>query len=288
MAETGNEAAWGDRRPAGWRAGLLKLCHRLPAGAGWRRLALWLRKPLKSCLRGPVDIEVWDLQLRLVPQGNLSEQRLLMMPQFLDPDEREALDEELKEGGVFLDIGANAGIYSLWVASRPGQNARVEAFEPDPDLCARLQENLARNNLTNVRLHRYALGEEEGTVHLQRGSRNLGENVISTGGTGREVPMKRLNDVLRDHGIGAVRALKIDVEGHEVPVLRPYFAEVPRDSWPRLIVCELGREPVGPEDVEIGRLLLDHGYEMQKRGRLNGLFYRQEGEARLAARDKPC
>jgi hypothetical protein len=77
------------------------------------RLALWLRKPLKSALPEYTDVLVWGLRLRLRSRGNLSEQRLILMPQFLDHRELSTLADFMSGGGVFLDIGANAGVYSL-------------------------------------------------------------------------------------------------------------------------------------------------------------------------------
>jgi FkbM family methyltransferase len=230
-----------------------------------------MRKLIKSSFGEWVDTEVWGLKLRLAPRGNLSEQRLLFTPETLDATERMVLAEELKDGGVFLDIGTNAGVYTLWMASRPGRRVRVESFEPDPELCRRLTENLARNGLANVHLHCFALGEEEGTAFLARGSGNLGENEVRRDAVegGVEVALRRLPGVLEERGIGKVDALKIDVEGHEAGVMKPFFEEVDKDRWPRLIVCEV-LEAV--EDLEIGRLLLEHGYELAGRGRLNGIF----------------
>jgi hypothetical protein len=51
--------------------------------------------------------------------------------------------------------------------------------------------------------------------------------------------------------------------------MKPPFADVERERWPRLIVCEV-LEAV--EELEIGRLLRDNGYELAGRGRLNGIF----------------
>ena len=42
------DRAWGAYRLAGWRKAWLAFCHRLPAWPGMRRVALWLRKPLKT------------------------------------------------------------------------------------------------------------------------------------------------------------------------------------------------------------------------------------------------
>ena len=51
-----------------------------------------------------VDVEVWGLKLRLHSRGNLSEQRLLLMPQHLDELERRTLARELKAGDVVIVV----------------------------------------------------------------------------------------------------------------------------------------------------------------------------------------
>jgi len=262
------EAPWGTYAPKGWRAAWIRLLHGLPASGVWRRLALWLRKPVKGGLGAWVDLEVWGLRLRLRGRGNLSEQRLILMPQFLDAAELEALAAELKQGGTFLDIGANAGVYSLRVASACGSAARVEAFEPDPELGAMLRWNLERNSLTHVTLHPIALGSSEGEVVLSAGDGNKGENKVSTSGSGLRVPMTTLPKWMAQQEISTIDALKIDVEGHEIAVLQPLFHEMPRSSWPRLVVCELAHD----QDRSLAELLTSHGYQLSGRGRLNGIY----------------
>ena len=233
--------AWGAYRLAGWRREWLSFCHGLPAWPGMRRVALWLRNPLKMALSGWADVTVWGLRLRLFPKGNLSEQRVLLMPQFFDRAERLALAAELAGGGVFLDIGANIGSYSLWAASL-GAGVRVEAFEPDAELCERLRFNLETNQLgKQVRVNNMALGSQAETMFLSRGERNRGQNqVVETATAGAaEVRVETLPGFLRGAGIEQITVLKIDVEGHEVPVLKPMLEEVPRSVWPSLIICEI-------------------------------------------------
>lgn len=260
---------WGAFLLRGFFATWVDLLHRLPPGKRWRRIALWLRSPLKRWLPPVVDARVWNLKLRLHARGNLSEQRLLLMPQYLDVLERDFLARELAPGGCFLDIGANIGAYSLWVASQCPQ-ARIEAFEPDAELCARLQFNLATNRLDHVHLHRVALGDHEGEVRLQSGAGNKGENRVTEGGDGVAVPMTTLPAFLERAGIPRIDALKIDVEGHEIPVLRPLFERTPPALHPRLLICELAPQP----QADLMQLLTTHGYELVARGRMNGIFRR--------------
>lgn len=256
----------------------LKLLHAMPVCVGCRRLALWLRKPLKAMLKGWVDVEVWGLRLRLRARGNLSEQRLIYMPQFLDRAEREALAEQLNGGGVFLDIGANAGIYSLWVASLGRDNVRVEAFEPDPELCAGLAFNIETNGLDQVRVNESALGREVGVMHLVAGENNKGENRVEAEGesqaTGNEVKMTTLKRFLEECEIDRVAAMKIDIEGHELDVLEPFFAEASEDVWPQLLICEV----VHDADSRLVSLFEQSGYRLVGKGRLNSIFQRTKGE----------
>jgi FkbM family methyltransferase len=218
-----------------------------------------------------VDLEVWGLKLRLRSRGNLSEQRLIMMPQFLDKKERETLADFLSNGGVFFDIGANAGVYSLWIASLRNSAIHCEAFEPDPELCGLLTSNLASNGIANIHLNNCALGRSDGTVVLVTGSGNKGENRVestTSGETGLAVTMTTLPSFLAAKNISRIDALKIDVEGHEVDVLEPLFADSPRTVWPRLLICEVTHDG----DHRLGDLLTKNGYTLSASGRLNGIY----------------
>ncbi len=268
------DRAWGAYRLTGWRKAWLAFCHRLPAWPGMRRVALWLRKPLKMALSDWADVTVWGLRLRLFPKGNLSEQRVLLMPQYFDRAERLALAGELAGGGVFLDIGANIGSYSFWVASLEA-DVRVEAFEPDAELCDRLRFDLETNRLHHrVQVNNLALGSQRGTMYLKRGETNRGETqVVETAVEGAvEIRMETLPGFLRVAGIDKITALKIDVEGHEVAVLKPLFGEIPRSAWPALIVCEIEKKYRSAAELEVWQMLVDAGYALEKRARINGIF----------------
>jgi FkbM family methyltransferase len=229
-----------------------------------------LRKPLKNLLGEWVDVVVWGLKLRLRAKGNLSEQRMIFMPQFLDRAERLEIASELRNGGVFLDIGANAGAYSLWGASSGGPGTRIEAFEPDPDLCGSLLFNKNENSLSSLTIHSLALGRMEGEMSLVRGSTNRGENHVCAAGAADSVPvrMTTLPLFLRANGIEKIDAIKIDIEGYECDVLEPLFLGTPRSMWPGLLICEV----VHDESNDLARLIEKNGYKLAASGRLNGIY----------------
>ncbi|MFN6334899.1 MAG: FkbM family methyltransferase [Sphingobacteriales bacterium] len=268
------ESLWGTFTPGFLVKSWLKLLHRMPVSSGFRRLSLWMRKPLKVFIDGWVDIEVWGLRLRLRSRGNLSEQRLIYMPQFLDRMEREILAQELQDGGLFLDIGANAGLYSLWVASLRLKKVQVEAFEPDPELCQGLKFNLLTNDLNDVRVNQLALGRQRGQMRMISGSGNKGENRVEADDLAKEegfdVEMTTLKDFLKKHDITQITAIKIDIEGYEVDVLEPFFSDCPQDMWPRLLICEV----VHDTDCKLLQLLERSGYTLAAKERLNSVFKR--------------
>ena len=81
--------------------------------------------------------------MRFCPHLNFRDGAALFSEATFDRRDRAFVVEHLAPGGVFLDVGANMGIYALTLASRR-PDARVYAFEPIADVAARLQFNVPR------------------------------------------------------------------------------------------------------------------------------------------------
>lgn len=134
-------------------------------------------------------------------------------------------DEELPlppSGAVVLDAGANIGLFTLFLIWKYGRArfARIHLFEPNPDTFERLRRNLSANGLDETcQAHCLALSDTAGTVYMEapHGYSVLG--MISDRGT-VPVECKPLDVWRREHGSPAVDLLKVDVEGHEVSLLR--------------------------------------------------------------------
>jgi FkbM family methyltransferase len=121
-----------------------------------------------------------------------------------------------------IDVGANIGVYALPWAAENGDVA-VHCFEPNAAVRARLARNVALNRLTaRVRLHAQALSDHAGTakLHGRDDMSSLNEGVHGGAGEApREVPVARLDDAIGVEG-PPVSLIKIDVQGHELEVLR--------------------------------------------------------------------
>lgn len=120
--------------------------------------------------------------------------------------------EFLGPGKLFVDVGANAGLYSVWAADL---GAEVIAVEPNPDARAALERNARLNGYTFTIVDA-ALFASAGTVRM---TERLGpKNHLLPGESDRgvEVTTTTLDDVLGDR---VADGIKIDVEGAERFVL---------------------------------------------------------------------
>lgn len=267
-----DRAAWGEYQLGGVPAMLLKLCHALPAALpGGRRLAMWLRHPLKHRLDQPVDAQVWGLKMRLMPRGNLSESRLLFTPQFLDKVEFSFLKDHLTPSGTFLDIGANAGVYSFWAARCMGTTGRVLAIEPDPEMRRRLAFNQATNGIESMTVAPVALSDRSGAGQLIAGEGNRGQNTLldpdeSLHDQAIAVSTMTLPALCQANGIEQIDALKIDIEGHETRVMRHFFEHAPRTLWPKAMIFESCTDQ---QATSMRDLALEQGYRIQIESKMN-------------------
>ena len=86
---------------------------------------------------------------------------------------REALEPELdflhhflRKGDVFVDVGANSGVFSMKAAKCVQDEGYVLALEPLPDMLYTLYRNVALNGFSNVRLRNFCLSDHTGTAEL--------------------------------------------------------------------------------------------------------------------------
>lgn len=127
---------------------------------------------------------------------------------------------------TILDVGANAGIYSL-AALAAQRDAIVHAFEPTPEIANRLRATAKLNGLEHLYVHETAASTRVGTATLRRFrgefGTNEGMNFISEdrANAGDErVQTVCLDQFCQDYSIDKVDLLKLDIQGHEYAALR--------------------------------------------------------------------
>lgn len=125
--------------------------------------------------------------------------------------------------GVFVDVGAHIGKYTVMVGNQIKGKGRVIAIEPDPKNFAVLQKNIQLNSMENVFSFNVAAASKEGERDFFVDSFNTGHSTFYGEGQRRfrkiEVACQRLDTILAAYGVSRIDLLKIDVEGAEEGVL---------------------------------------------------------------------
>lgn len=130
----------------------------------------------------------------------------------------------MQGGGVFLDVGANFGLYSCYVGTIPG--VECVAVDANPVAFVRLQENVRRNGRSQITTVNTAIGSHRGLVALMAAdSGNLGTGRVADGSGSSasgccRVGCLPLGELLAELGVGPIKLMKIDVEGYELQVFR--------------------------------------------------------------------
>jgi FkbM family methyltransferase len=130
----------------------------------------------------------------------------------------------IPDGSIVLDLGAHIGVFSIY-ATTTARNVVVYAYEPYPDSCTALRENV-RLNRRDETVHCFdaAVGPETGTrdLYLGGGQFFFPTLVRETNGDNlehMEVPCTTLLEIMESNHLKNVDLLKMDCEGAEYEIL---------------------------------------------------------------------
>lgn len=153
--------------------------------------------------------------------------------------------DRLREGDLYVDVGANIGYFTLLASRCVGNAGKVIAVEADPVTFAALSKNLERNDCRNVVPCNVAaaamackVGIEPGHVH------NSGSNRIVIGQGGASIDGLPLRDIVGGD-LRRVRFIKIDIEGSEEPVLTEILGLLPELPEDLIIAAEISLASAG-------------------------------------------
>ena len=171
----------------------------------------------------------------------------------------------LGEGSVFLDVGANIGVYTLTAAAAVGRGGRVVAIEAAPANVKLLQDNIGRNGFSQVTVVAVAVGSDPGTAVIRRptgGNRGMFTLGQVDGVDEASVPVRRLDAVLSEQQCSNVDVVKMDIEGSEYRALQG-ATDLVRRCLPTffLEINDSALRACGSSATDVKELLNDAGYQ---------------------------
>jgi FkbM family methyltransferase len=188
-----------------------------------------------------------------------------------EPDLVAFMRRRLRPGDTFIDVGANIGYLSALASRLVGPHGVVVAIEPAPFASAALQETVAMNDLTNIRLVSVAVSDRDGELPLFVAPSHASGMTTTVDchnhgfreqGRVRAAPLGSL--VTREE-LATTRLIKIDVEGAEDRVLTGMLASVdalPADA--ELVVEVMSKWWSDPRlrPIDVLRPFLDRGFHV--------------------------
>ncbi|HYF10458.1 MAG TPA: FkbM family methyltransferase [Candidatus Paceibacterota bacterium] len=219
--------------------------------------------PLRRLLGPVVVTDDFGIKVKWYPHDKIPIKKLITRENY--KYEFSQYDKYAK--GVVVDVGANIGIHAVYLSRLA---TKVHAFEPVGSTFSYLLETVALNGAQEkIETHRLGLGESAGELEMQifsleHSSWNSAyvpkNQQISPVGVER-VPVTTLDDFAEDKQLQKIDFVKIDVEGHELQVLRgaKKLLGEKRISTLSFEVTQMHAH----DPQEIFHLLRDCGYEVE-------------------------
>jgi FkbM family methyltransferase len=259
---------------------VIALASRPPFNRGSVRMAL--APMIVGMAGGAIDTTFRGATFRIHKDAHPIEYGMLLYPGY-NREELDFLIGGLSVGDVAVDLGSNIGMYALTMAVAVGAPGKCIAIDPSEPFMSKLMFNAQASGLGNVICENVAVGGEEGQVRINAVENNPGTATVSEVAEGG-ITMRPLLDILADHGVTRIAALKADIDGFEQKALGPFFTDAPDDLLPRRVVIETIM--LEAESARFIRTMTDRGYRKTGETRSNAL-YQYDGTPKSAPNAPP-
>jgi FkbM family methyltransferase len=133
------------------------------------------------------------------------------------------LRQHTPQGGYCLDIGANVGYYTLQFATWAGRTGKVAAFEANPHMVERLEQNVSLNQFSHVEIVNKAVHRESGTMTFYVSS-SPGKSSVIAGHVAQPIETLTVAATTVDEYVQTAQwqrldAIKMDIEGNDCNAL---------------------------------------------------------------------
>ena len=179
-----------------------------------------------------------------------------------EQDKLKFVSDIIRPGGVFYDIGANVGLYSMLAAEKIGATGRVISFEPASRNCSFFRKHMEMNQVLNVDLLQIAIGDKDGEASFDDDGDPVGFRVAAAGKS--RVQMRSLDSMVSTNELPPPSYLKIDVEGAELQVLQG-ASSIIKTHRPDIFIETHNRFVPGVHE-DCSNWLRQHGYHVREFG----------------------
>lgn len=191
--------------------------------------------------------------------------RELLINDVFEPLQSDVIKKLLPESGIFFDVGANIGYFSILAARLVGAGGHVFAFEPvdaiHTVLCKNIELNGVNNIVTPVKLACFSTSGEMSMTRSEEPSKS--HLSYSEGANTEKVSMTTVDDFVEQRGISRVDCIKIDAEGSDFEVVKGARRTIER-CRPAVIleIDHLGR--FGSSTLDISRFFESLDYSISE------------------------
>jgi FkbM family methyltransferase len=175
------------------------------------------------------------------------------------------ISDALSPGDTVVDVGANRGMFALIASRLVGDTGKVICFEPNPNCIAILEREIQTNTISNILIHKFALGEREQVLTLSVPNFNSGEGTFGESPYSEDVTYRvqtpiKVGDLVLENKQPSL--IKIDVEGFECDVIAGLTRTIDRHH--PIVLTEVAQKHLlacGSSIQNLQDLMEQRGYE---------------------------
>lgn len=203
--------------------------------------------------------ENYSLFIHPVYHGNFLSEEMIAN---YEPNLRKALELLVQPSMTIYDIGANVGVFSLFLLSKAGRNGKVYAFEPEENNYKCLMRTKNANGLDNLYVQTMGVGDISGVQSFDRRGGAFSGHLVDDVATAKMANVLSVNAVSVDdfvlrQGNPPPDVVKMDVEGNELRVVGGMKSVL--QQYKPAIICEL-HEEINRSVLEIHPILSKSSY----------------------------
>ncbi len=198
----------------------------------------------KFFIKGPIKLNFGNFYFYAYPQRKNYSRSLLRKVELHDGREVNFFIKNIDDKSVFLDCGANQGFYTIPIAAS-NKNCKIIAFEPSIPEMEYLNHNILLNNLKNIEISYYGIGDKDGSFkfkndNLEKNSTKGGLIVEENDVDDNEIKIIKvttLDNFLKHNKLeidnDSKIFIKVDIEGYDInaiygskDIIKNYFTVI--------------------------------------------------------------